>query len=121
MSYFRLGIEGEGFHFFLPDNFSRRPNVIGTPVRRTITGSAKRDVIAIKNTFELGFADMSNQEYIIMYTIFLKNIEDGKELTFIDDEDNQYDVIWGAESFGLEERIQGKDIFWSGTIVLEEV
>jgi hypothetical protein len=56
-----------------------------------------------------------------LYEQFLKNIEDGKDLTFADDEGVEYTVMFAGDSFGISDRQSDEDIFWSGTINLEEV
>jgi len=119
MSYFQLGVEGEGFIFFLPDTYRKPIKVLGSGIRRSISGTARRDVTAIKRTFELGFNDLSHAEYLNFFEMFNKNINEGKALTFIDDE-GTYTVTWGSDGFGLDDRVQDEEIYWSGTIVLEE-
>jgi hypothetical protein len=120
MSYFKLGVQGEGFAFFLPDSYRKPLRVLGSGVRRTINGTAKRDVVAKKYTFELGFNYLSQKEYLNFLEVFSKNIDEGKNLTFVDDE-GTYTVIWGSGGFGLDDRLQDDEIFWSGTIILEEI
>lgn len=119
--YFKIGVQGEdGFIFFLPDNYRKLIKVLGSGIRRTINGTAKRDIITKKHTFELGFEYASEKEYLNFLEVFKKNVDQGKNLIFIDDEGG-YDVIWSGESFGLDERKQDEGIFWQGTIFLEEI
>lgn len=120
MSYFKLGVQGEGFAFFLPDSYRKPLKVLGSGIRRSINGKAKRDVISKKYMFELGFDYLSEKEYRNFLEIFKKNIDEGKNLTFIDDE-GTYTVIWGSDGFGLDDRKQDDEIYWSGTIFLEEI
>lgn len=118
---FKLGTEGEGYAFFLPDNYRKPLKVIGSGIRRSINGTARRDVIATKYNFEMSFDYVSENEYKNLIQLFFLNIEDGVTLKFTDDEGETYDVIWGSETFGLDERKQDEGIFWSGTILLEQV
>lgn len=120
MSYFKLGVEGEGYAFFLPDTYRKPIKVLGSGIRRSINGTARRDVTAKKYMFELGFEYVSEQEYLNLLAMFEKNIDEGKNLTFVDDE-GTYTVIWGSDGFGLDDRKQDNQIYWSGTIFLEEI
>lgn len=120
MVYFKLGVQGEGFTFFLPDSYRKPIKVFGSGIRRSISGVAKRDVTVRKYTFEMGFEYMTQREYLNFFEMFKKNVDEGKNLTFIDDE-GTYTVLWGSDGFGLDERKQDDDIYWSGTILLEEV
>lgn len=120
MSYFKLGVQGEGFVFFLPDSYRKPLKILGSGIRRSINGTAKRDVVATKYTFELGFDYLSEKEYLNFMQIFRKNNEEGKDLTFVDDE-GTYTVLWGSDGFGLDERKPDEEIYWSGNIILEEI
>ena len=120
MSYFKLGVVGEGYAFFLPDSYRKPLKVLGSGIRRSINGTAKRDVVAQKYMFELGFEHLTHNEYTNFLQIFNKNISEGKDLTFVDDE-GTYLVTWGSDGFGLDDRQQDEEIFWSGTIFLEEI
>lgn len=122
MTYFRLGVKGEGgFFFFLPDSYRKPIKILGSGIRRTISGKAKRDIITTKTSFELGFEFLGEKEYLNLYKLFDENINKGKDLVFIDDEDGEYDVVWGSDTFGLDERIKNEEIHWAGTIFLEEI
>ena len=121
MEYFKLGVDGEGFTFFIPDGYRNIPKTIGTGIRRTISGTAKTDIVAIKRSFELTFDYVTDQECIGLYAQFLKFAEEGKNLTFYDDEGGSYQVVWGTDVFGLDTRIKSEKTSWSGMIVLEEV
>jgi hypothetical protein len=121
MNYFKLGVKGEGYAFFLPDSYNKETKVIGGQMRRTISGKAKRDIITTKKVFSMGFTYLSADETAALYEQFLKNIEDGKDLTFADDEGVEYTVMFAGDSFGISDRQSDEDIFWSGTINLEEV
>jgi len=120
MSYFKLGVEGEGFVFFLPDTFKKPLKILGSGIRRSINGTARRDVVATKHMFELGFDFLSESEYQNFLHVFHKNVTEKKDLTFVDDE-GTYTVMWGSDGFGLDERKQDSEIFWSGVIMLEEI
>lgn len=121
MSYFKLGVNGEGFAFFVPDNYNRDVQVIGNAPRRTINGSLKRDVITTKRIVSLTFSYVTELECATLYAQFEKNINEGKNLTFVDDRGETIIVAWGQQNFGLNDRAQTEDVHWSGTIVLEEV
>lgn len=121
MNYFRLGVKGEGYAFFLPDSYKNDEQVIGSTSRRTISGKLRRDIITTKHIITLGFSYMSKLETANLYAQFEKNIKEGKDLTFIDDENKEYLVAWGQPSFGLSDRGQAEEIYWSGAITLEEV
>jgi hypothetical protein len=121
MDHFRLGVKGEGYAFFLPDSFNKDTKIIGGQIRRSISGKAKRDITTIKKVFSMGFTYLSADEVAAIYEQFLKNIEDGKDLTFIDDEGNEFTVMFGGDNFGISDRQADEDIYWSGTINLEEV
>ncbi|QJT70401.1 hypothetical protein [Microcystis phage MaeS] len=121
MAYFKLGVKGEGYTFFLPDSYKNDEQIIGTTPRRTISGKYRRDVITTKRQFTLVFSYMTELEVATIYAQFEKNIKLGKDLTFIDDQGKEYLVGWGQQNFGLNERTQSSEVHWSGTIVLEEV
>lgn len=121
MNYFRLGVKGEGYAFFLPDSYKNDEQIIGSQSRRTISGRLRRDVITTKRQITLGFSYMSELENANLYAQFEKNIKDGKDLTFIDDTGNEYLVGWGQQNYGLADREKAEDVYWSGTITLEEV
>lgn len=121
MSYFKLGVDGEGFSFFIPDGYRNIPKTIGTGIRRTINGTAKSDVVAVKRSFELNFEYVTEQECVSLYSQFLKYAEEGKTLTFYDGNETPYQVIWGTDVFGLDNRLKSEEPLWSGTILLEEV
>lgn len=120
MSDFKLGVKGEGFFFFLPDSYNKDTKIIGNQLRRTINGKASRDVTALKKNVALTFEFLDVDETAALYELFLRNIEDGKVLTF-GDEEEEFDVIWASDSFGINDRKANEDIYWSGTITLEEV
>lgn len=120
MTYFRLGVAGEGFSLFTPDSYNKSEKVIGSGIRRTISGKAKRDIITTKHTLSLGFENINDLEVANLYAQFERNVRQGKNLTFIDDEGNTFLVMWG-EGFGIDERAKHDEIYWSGTIVLEEI
>lgn len=119
--WFKLGVEGEGFIFFLPDSYSNREVILGSGIKRSISGRARRDVIATKNMISLTFDYATEDETANLYELFNRNIKRGQVLKFVDDEEKEYNVIWGGDSFGLSDRVQAEDIYWSGTIELEEV
>jgi hypothetical protein len=120
MNYFKLGVQGEGFSLFFPDSYSKDKKIIGSGIRRTISGKGKRDIVTTKSTINLGFEAASELETASLFAQFEKQVEQGKELTFIDDEENSFIVLW-SDNFGLSERIKGSEVHWSGNIVLEEV
>lgn len=120
MSYFKLGVQGEGFTFFLPDSYKKSVKTLGSGVKRSINGKAKKDVIRNINTFEIGFDYLPDREYLNLYEMFRKNTEEGKDLIFEDDQDS-FIVLWGADGFGLDDRKQDDEIFWSGVMILEEI
>lgn len=120
MDYFKLGVVGEGYALFLPDSYNKSEKVIGSGIRRTISGKAKRDIITTKHTITLGFENINSLEVANLYAQFDKNINMGKNLTFIDDEGNSFLVMWG-DAFGIEERGKFEEIYWSGSIILEEI
>lgn len=120
MSYFMLGVDGEGYAFFQPDNYRKSPMVIGTGIRRTISGKAKQDIVAVKHSFEISFEWLSNNEQKALMAQFFKNVEDGKDLVLQDDE-GTYNVMWSGNVFGLDNRVQHGEIYWSGSILLEEI
>ena len=119
-TYFKLGVQGEGFAFFLPDNYTKYKQIIGSEVRRSINGKAHRDVITVKHTYELSFDFLSDDEYKNFALLFLKNMN-GQDLIFVDDEGEMFNVMWGSDSFGLSSRVQFDEVYWSGTISLEEI
>lgn len=121
MNYFRLGVKGEGFAFFQPDSYKNDEQIIGSQTRRTISGKLKRDVITTKRQFVLGLSYISELENANLYAQFEKNIKQGKDLTFIDDEGKEYLVAWGQQNYGLADRAQSEEVYWTGTITLEEV
>lgn len=121
MNYFRLGVKGEGYAFFLPDSYKNDEQIIGSTPRRTISGKLRRDVITTKRQITLGFSYMSELENATLYAQFEKNIKQGKDLTFIDDQNKEYLVSWGQQNYGLADRAQAEEVYWSGTITLEEV
>ncbi|AGY48343.1 hypothetical protein Slash_54 [Bacillus phage Slash] len=121
MDQFKLGVKGEGYAFFLPDSYNKDTKVIGGQMRRSISGKAKRDIITTKKVFSLGFTFLSADETAAIYEQFLKNIEDGKNLTFADDEGVEYTVMFANDSFGISDRQAADEVFWSGNINLEEV
>ena len=113
MNYFRLGVKGEGYAFFYPDSYKKDEQIIGSTPRRTISGRYSRDVITTKYQFTLTFSYLTELENA--------NIKEGKDLTFIDDQGNEFTVSWGQQNYGLSDRVQASEVYWSGTIVLEEV
>ena len=117
--YFKLGSSTIGNVFFVPDGYKKSIQTIGSDVRRSINGTARRDVITYKHHFELSFSCMDEYEYNNFLSLYLSFIN-GSVLTFVDDEEDSYRVIWAGD-FGIEDRLQEQDIFWSGTITLEEV
>ena len=117
---FSIGTTEEGFAFFLPDTYSKSNRILGSGIRRSINGTARRDVTARKNIFTLGFEDMSDSQLAQLFTVYQLCIDNSKVLTFKDDE-GEYQVIWGGDSFGISERVKGEGINWSGNIILEEV
>lgn len=121
MPQFRLGVKGEGYAFFLPDSYKKDEQIIGTQPRRTLSGKMKRDVLTTKYQITLTFSYISELECANLYAQFEKNIKQGKDLTFIDDQNKEYSVMWGQQNFGLSDRAQTEEIYWSGTIMLEEV
>ena len=92
---------------------------IGSDVRRSINGTARRDVITYKHHFELSFTYMPDSEYENFLKIYL-SFCNGNTLTFVDDEGDTFNVIWAGD-FGIEDRVQESEVFWTGTITLEEV
>jgi len=120
MTYFKLGVEGEGYAFFLPDSYRKPVKVLSSGIKRTISGKAKRDIIARKYNFEMSFEYLTQREYIKLFEMFKKNVDEGKDLIFTDDE-GTYTVLWGSDGFGLDDRKQDEEIYWSGTIILEEI
>lgn len=121
MNYFKLGVKGEGYTFFLPDSYKNDEQIIGSQPRRTISGKMRRDVITTKRQFTMSLSYMSELENLNLYIQFEKNIKQGKDLTFIDDLGEEYLVAWGQQNYGLADRAQSEEVYWSGTIVLEEV
>ena len=121
MNQYKLGVKGEGYAFFLPDTYNKDEQIIGNTPRRTISGKLKRDVITTKFRFTLTFSYVSELECASLYSQFEKNIKEGKDLVFIDETGDEYVVCWGQQNFGLADRTQTEDIYWNGTIVLEEV
>jgi len=121
MDQFKLGVKGEGYAFFLPDSYSKDTKVIGGQMRRTISGKAKREIIATKKVFVLGFTFLSADETAALYEQFDKNIEQGKDLTFADDDGIEYTVMFSTDNFGISDRQSNEETYWSGTINLEEV
>lgn len=121
MNYFRLGVKGEGYAFFLPDSYKNDEQIIGSQPRRTISGRLKRDVITTKRQITLGLSYMTELENAGLYAQFEKNIREEKDLTFIDDQGKEYLVAWGQQNYGLADRGQAEEVYWSGTIILEEV
>ena len=121
MNYFRLGVRGEGFAFLLPDSYKNDEQIIGSQPRRTISGKLRRDVITTKRQITLTLSYISELECANLYVQFEKNIKQGKDLTFIDDQGKEYLVAWGQQNFGLSDRAQAEEVYWSGTIMLEEV
>lgn len=121
MSYFKLGVKGEGYAFFLPDSYKNDELIIGTTPRRTLSGRMKRDVLTTKRQITITLSYISELENANLYVQFEKNIHDEKDLTFIDDQDNEYLVMWGQQNYGLADRAQSSEVYWSGTILLEEV
>jgi len=121
MNYFRLGVKGEGYAFLLPDSYRNDEQIIGSQPRRTISGRLKRDVITTKRQITLTFSYIGELENAGLYAQFEKNIHEGKDLTFIDDQGLEYLVAWGQQNYGLSERMQTEEVYWSGTIILEEV
>lgn len=121
MSYFKLGVQGEGYAFFLPDSYKNDEQVIGSAPRRTISGKLRRDVITTKRQITVTLSYISELENATLYAQFEKNIKQGKDLTFIDDSGATFIVAWGQQNYGLGERGQTENITWSGTIVFEEV
>lgn len=120
MAYFKLGVNGEGYALFVPDSYSKDEKIIGSSIRRTISGKAKRDIITTKHTFSLEFDEVTDKVVAILYAQFEKYVREGKELTFVDDEGKSYKVHWG-DNFGLTDRSKNEHLLWSGTITLEEV
>jgi hypothetical protein len=120
-NYFKLGVKGEGYAFFLPDSYKNDEQIIGSQLRRTLSGKAKRDVITTKRQITLGFSYMTELETANLYAQFEKNIKQGKDLTLFDDQNREYLVMWGQQNFGLSDRNQSEEIYWSGSIILEEV
>lgn len=118
--YFKLGVDGEGYAFFLPSSYNKAEKILGSGTRRTINGTAKRDIITNKNTFSLGFESLDEDEVANLYIQFEKYSKQGKKLSFFDDKDNKYFVHWGEE-FGINERQKNGTELWSGSITLEEV
>lgn len=118
--YFKLGVDGEGYAFFIPSSFSKPEKILGSGTRRTINGKAKRDIITTKHTFTLGFESLTVDEVANLYAQFEKYAKQGKKLSFFDDNDNKYFVHWGEE-FGINERQKNGIELWSGSITLEEV
>jgi hypothetical protein len=121
MDMFKLGVKGEGYAFFLPDSYNKDTKVIGGQMRRTINGKAKRDIITTKKVFALSFTYLTADETVAIYAQFEKNILDGKDLTFADDEGIEYTVMFSTDSFGISDRQAKEEVYWSGTINLEEV
>jgi hypothetical protein len=121
MNYFRLGVKGEGYAFFLPDSYRNDEQIIGSQSRRTLGGKLRRDVITTKRQITISLSYISELENATLYAQFEKNIKFGKDLTFIDDQGLEYLVAWGQQNYGLADRAQAEDVYWSGTIVLEEV
>jgi len=121
MNYFRLGVKGEGYAFFLPDSYNNDEQIIGSQARRSISGKLKRDVIATKRKITMNMSYITELECASIYAQFEKNVKNGKDLTFIDDQGKEFLVSWGQQNFGLAERAQTEEVHWSGTIVLEEV
>jgi hypothetical protein len=118
--YFKLGVDGEGYAFFVPSSFNKSEKILGSGIRRTINGTAKRDIITTKHGFSLGFEFLDEDEVANLYTQFEKYSKQGKKLSFIDDHGNKYFVHWGEE-FGINERQKNGVELWSGSITLEEV
>ena len=56
-----------------------------------------------------------------LYQQFEKNILDGKDLTFADDDGIEYTVMFSSDNFGISDRQTKEEVYWSGTINLEEV
>lgn len=120
MNYFKLGVDGEGYTFFVPSSYSNDEKVLGSGIRRTINGTAKRDIITTKRSISLGFENLEDIEVANLYAQFEKYVRQGKKLSFFDDKGNKYFVHWG-DNFGISERQKNETILWSGTINLEEV
>lgn len=121
MNYFKLGVQGEGYAFFFPDTYKNDEQIIGSQSRRTISGKLKRDIITTKRQITLGISYITELENAMLYAQFEKNIKQGKDLTFIDDQNKEYLVLWGQQNYGMAERAQAEEVYWSGTIMLEEV
>lgn len=121
MNYFRLGVKGEGYAFFYPDSYKKDEQIIGSTPRRTISGRYSRDVITTKYQFTLTFSYVTELENANLYAQFNNNVKEGKDLTFIDDQGEEFMVSWGQQNYGLSDRVQASEVYWSGTIVLEEV
>lgn len=117
--YFKLGVDGEGYAFFFPSSYNKSEKILGSGTRRTINGTAKRDIITNKMAFSLGFDSLDEDEVANLYTQFEKYSKQGKKLSFIDDHDKKWFVHW--EEFGINERLKNGIELWSGTIQLEEV
>lgn len=117
---FKLGVEGEGFFFFLPDSYNKDLQVFGSGVRRSINGTGRRDITGKKYIFQMTFEWASALDSANLFALFTKNIDEEKVLTFEDDS-GSYQVMWGGNNFGLSERKQSVDEYWSGTIILEEI
>ncbi|AKQ08210.1 hypothetical protein PP655_gp018 [Bacillus phage PBC4] len=118
--YFKLGVDGEGYAFFIPSSYSKPEKILGSGTRRTISGKGKRDIVTTKSSFTLGFESLDVDEVANLYTQFEKYSKQGKNLSFFDDSGKKYFVHWGEE-FGINERIKNGVELWSGSITLEEV
>lgn len=120
MSMFKLGTEEGGYVFFSPSSFKSTPQVLGSGIRRSINGTARQEVTGVKQHIELGFEYLSNEETLAFYKLFETNILQGKDLKFTDDLGNTFIVMWSG-NFGIEDRVSEESVYWSGTIVLEEI
>lgn len=118
--YFKMGVDGEGFAFFIPDSYSITKMTLGSGIRRSINGKAHQDVVAIKHKIDMSFSLLNKSEFQNFASLYLRNVEDGMDLRFIDDEENEYVVMWSGD-FNINERVQDEEIYWNGTITLEEI
>ena len=102
---------------YYPSEVQKIPMVIGGSVNRKLDGSATRDIIKIKNRFKIVWDVVDYDEYQSLYTIFAS----GQPFAFQDDLGDNYTCVWAGDTFGLDSRLDGITVLYTGNTVFEEV
>jgi hypothetical protein len=119
---FKISLKDQGgAYLFLPASFDVQEVVLGSGVKRSVNGKAHRQIIRTFHRINIGLEWLNQDELLIFHHFFTKNIQEGIIVILEDDIGNSYECMWASENFGIGERKQADDVYYSGSIMLEEL